>query len=56
MGSPDLLELPTSSILKHLKVDIQIIQRVKEVENFIRLNCKGILLNFFTLSKGIILV
>ena len=41
--------------LEFLKVDLQIIQS-KKVENFIRLNRKGILLNFFTLSKGIILV
>jgi len=41
--------------LEFLKVALQIIQG-KEVENFIRLNRKGILLNFFTLSKGSILV
>ena len=41
--------------LEFLKVDLQIIQS-KIVENFIRLNRKGILLNFFTLSKGSILV
>ncbi len=41
--------------LESLKVHLQIIQS-KKVENFVRLNRKGILLDFFTLSEGSILV
>ncbi len=50
-----IFQRPHFKYLESLKVYLQIIQS-KKVENFIRLNRKGILLNFFTLSKGSILV